>query len=299
MSNVLTELSDQMADSVAAAGAGVVRVEARRRIPATGIVWGGDGVIVTSNHGVERDDGITVGLDGGEVGPAELVGRDPMTDVAVLRRRGAGMSPIEWAGPEEIRVGQMALALGRPGGSLSATLGVVSVEGREWRTPGGGRLESYVRTDAAMLPGFSGGPLMSAGGKVIGLNTTGLVHGASVTILLTDIQRVVEALLEHGRVPRGRLGVAVQAVRLPEGLSEKAGQETGLLAMSVEAGSPAAEGGLLLGDTLVSLEGQSLRFPDELLATLGGDRIGQEVTIRLVRGGALQEVRVRIGDSGA
>ncbi len=296
MADTLSNLSSELASTVEAAGPSIVRVEARRRLPASGIIWSAEGVIIAAHHVVERDDNIRVGLASGETVAATLVGRDPTTDLAVLRAQAPGLTPPAWSEADSLRVGHLVLALGRPGRTVLATLGIVSALAERWRTPTGGRLDHYLQTDAAMYPGFSGGPLVDTEGRFIGLNTTALRRGATVTITAPTLHRVVETLLAHGRVQRGYLGVAVQSARLPEALAEQTGHETGLLVVSVESGSPGEKGGLLLGDTLLSLDGQPLRYPDDLVAQLGGERIGTSVPIRLVRGGQIQEMSVTIGE---
>jgi S1-C subfamily serine protease len=296
MSEVLRNLSDAMAATVEAAGATVVRVEARRRLPASGIVWSSDGVIVTAHHVVERDDNIGVGLPNAETVSATLVGRDPTTDLAVLRAQATDLTPPTWAEPEDLRVGHLVLGLGRPGRTVQATLGIVSALGESWRTPAGGRIEPYLQTDLVMYPGFSGGPLVDVAGRVLGLNTSALLRGISLSVPTSTLRQVVETLLTHGRVRRGYLGVGAQPVRLPGGLAEELGQETGLLLVSVEPEGPAGSAGLTLGDTIVALDGQPVRHMDELLALLGGDRVGVSVPIRIVRGGQAQEVTVTIGE---
>jgi S1-C subfamily serine protease len=296
MADTLLKLSNELASTVEAAGPGVVRVEARRRLPASGIIWSAEGVIVAAHHVVEQDDNIRVGLASGETVAATLVGRDPTTDLAVLRAQAPGFTPPTWSEADSLRVGHLVLALGRPGRTVLATLGIVSALGNSWRTPTGGRLDHYLQTDAAMYPGFSGGPLVDTEGRIIGLNTTALRRGTTVTITTPTVRRVVETLLAHGRVQRGYLGVAVQPARLPEALAGRTGQETGLLVVSVESASPGEKGGLLLGDTLLSLDGQPLRYPDDLVAQLSGERIGTSVPIRLVRGGQIQEMRVAVGE---
>jgi S1-C subfamily serine protease len=296
MSEFLSNLSEALAGTVAAAGQSVVRVEGRRRLPASGIVWSADGVIVTAHHVVEQDGDIGIGLPNGESATATLAGRDPTTDVAVLRARVSGLAPAAHGNLEDLRVGHLALALGRPGRTVQATLGIVSALGGEWRTPAGGQLDRYLQTDVVMYPGFSGGPLVGAGGEVLGLNTSALLRGVSLTVPASSLERVVETLLAHGRMRRGWLGVGAQPVRLPEGLAQQLGQETGLLLISVNPGSPADEGGLLLGDTIVGLAGQPVRHMDDLLALLSGDRVGQDTPVRIVRSGQLQEVQVVIGE---
>ena len=296
MADTLLKLSNELASTVEAAGPGVVRVEARPRLPASGIIWSAEGIIVTAHHVVERDDNIRIGLASGETVEATLVGRDPTTDLAVLRAQTNGLTPPAWAGVDALKVGHLVLALGRPGRTVLATLGIVSALGESWRTPTGGRLDHYLQPDVAMYPGFSGGPLMDVEGNFVGLNTTALRRGSPVSITVSTLRRVVETLLAHGKVQRGYLGVAVQPARLPETLVSQTGQETGLLVVSVESASPGEQGGLFLGDTLLSVDGQPLRYPDDLLAQLTSERIGTSVPIRLVRGGQVQEISITIGE---
>ena len=294
MSEILQNLSNDLAETVATAGPAVVRVEARDRLPASGIAWSADGVVVTAHHVVERDDNINIGLADGRTIPAALVGRDPTTDLAVLRAETSGLSAPSWAGADDLRVGHLVLALGRPGNNVRATMGIVVALGKSWRTPSGGTLDRYLQTDLVMYPGFSGGPLVGSDGRVLGLNTSALLRGVSLTVPSSTIRRVVEALLAHGRISRSYLGVGSQPTRLPEGLVEQLGQETGLLLVSVEPGSPAEEGKLYLGDTIVALDGQPVRHLDDLLSNLGSDRIGNTVPVRIVRGGQVQEVDVTL-----
>ncbi len=296
MTEVLTNLSNALADVVAAAGASVVRVEGRRRLPATGVVWSADGVIVTASHVVEHEDNIEVGLPDGEAASARLVGRDATTDLAALRANASGLKPAAWAAMDDLRVGHLVLALGRPGHTVQATLGVVSALGKEWRTHAGGSIDRYLQTDVVMYPGFSGGPLVDVSGRVAGLNSSALLRGVSVAVPASTLRPVVESLLAHGRVRRGYLGVGAQPARLPAALAGQLGQETGLLLISVEPDSPAEKGGLTLGDTIVALDGQPVRHMDDLLALLGGDVVGKSMPVRIVRGGQLHEVRVTIGE---
>ena len=296
MGTVLSDLSAAMAAMVDLAGASVVRVEGRRGRPASGIVWSPDGEIVTASHVVSREEGLLVGLPGGDKVEAREVGRDPAADLAVLRTSATGLKPPAWLPIEEARVGHLVLALGRPGRTVQATLGVISALGGEWRTPEGSLIERYLQTDVVMYPGFSGGPLVSADGRVIGLNTSGLARGVSLSLPAATLQRVVPMLLTHGHIRRGYLGIGAQPVRLPEDIAGQLGQETGVLLMSVEPGGPAASAGMTLGDTLVGLEGAPIRHMDDLLAALGGDRIGQPLAARILRGGKLQEMRVTAGE---
>jgi S1-C subfamily serine protease len=296
MSQTLTDLSSALAAAVETAGASVVRVEARRRMPASGIVWSADGLIVTAHHVVEQDDNIGIGLPDGGSATAALVGRDPSTDLALLRIQARGLKPAAWIDASALKVGHLALALGRPDENIMATLGIVSALSKGWRTPAGGEVDTYLQSDVVMYPGFSGGPLISAAGEVMGVNSSALLRGVSLAIPSATVRQVVETLLTHGRVRRGYLGVSAQVVRLPAGLSQQINQETGLLLGSVEPGSPAEKAGLFMGDTIVALDGQPVRHLDDLLALLSGERVGASVPVRIVRGGQMTDVPVTIGE---
>ncbi|RIK40466.1 MAG: signal protein PDZ [Chloroflexi bacterium] len=295
MSESLTNLSNAMASLVEAAGPGIVRVEARRRMPASGIVYSAEGLIVTANHIVEQDDNITIGLADGSTASATLVGRDPATDVALLRAERGGLAPATWVDAGELKVGHLVLALGRPGRTVQATLGIVSALGGAWRTGAGGEIDHYLQTDVVMYPGFSGGPLVEAGGRIAGLNSSALTRGVSAAVPAATVKRVVDALAAHGKMPRGYLGVGVQPVRLGEGLHQAVGQETGLMVMSIESGSPAQQGGLAQGDVIVTFDNQPVRGLDELQAALAADRAGKSVPVRIVRTGQVQTVTVTVG----
>ncbi len=288
------ELSDALAEAVASAAASVVRVEARDRLAASGIVWSADGVIVTANHVVERDDRIQVGF-GEESVPAVLVGRDPSTDIAVLRAEVKGLKPIAWADPDSLRVGHVTLALGRPGRSVRATMGIASAIGGGWQSRGGTRFERYLQADVALLPGFSGGLLVDVNGHGLGMNTSALRRFMSPTVPAGDLKRVTEKLLAHGTVRRGYLGVTPQPARLPVPLAEELGQETGLLVTFVEAGGPADKAGLLLGDVIVALGEAAMRHVDDLFGALA-DSVGTPVTLRVLRGGQLSDFSVTVGE---
>jgi S1-C subfamily serine protease len=296
MANMMVELSKAMAEAVTTADAGVVRVEGRRRIPATGIVWSDDGLIVTANHVVRLDDHIKVGLGDGHSLTASLVGRDPSTDIAVLRVEEGGTSALVEANKQEVGVGNLVLALGRPGKSVQATLGVVSALGDGWQTRLGGRIDQYLQTDVLMYPGFSGGPLVDGNGRLLGMNTSGIMGGVSLAIPTQTLSRVADALLTHGRMRRGYLGVSTQKVRLPDELREELGQKTGLLVVSTESGSPAAKGGLTLGDTIVTVAGEKVRTHDDLLAQLSGDVVGTAVAVGIIRGGKPETLEITVGE---
>jgi S1-C subfamily serine protease len=295
MATEFRAISNALADVVAQAAPYVVQVNGRPRYPASGIVWAQEGVIVTANHVVQRDEEITVGLADGEALSASLVGRDPGTDLAVLKVASSALTAASWLEESEIRVGALVLALGRPGASVEASLGVISALGGAWRTGGGGQVSHFIKPDLVMYPGFSGGPLVGGDGQVVGLTSSALLRSGGVALPAATVKPVVETLLAHGHMGRGYLGVGVQTVRLPAAIIEELDQKAGLLITSVEADSPAEEGGLLVGDILVTFDGEPVRQPDDLSALLMGGRAGQRISIRLARGGALAERNLTVG----
>ena len=293
----LAALSRDLAAAVDAAGRSVVAIHARRRIPASGVVWQ-PGVVVAAHHTIQRDEDITVALYDGTTAPATLVGRDPSTDLAVLRLGGAASALQATITTDTPRVGQLGLALGRPGATVTASLGIVSAVGGEWRTWQGGTIDHFVRLDLSVYDGFSGGPLVDAAGRVVGINTSGLARAVALTVPAATVARVTAQLLERGHVARGWLGIATQPVRLPAGLQRSAGTEAGvgLVVVNVEPDSPADRGGVLIGDILLALDDRPLGDPSDVLSALGGDRIGQPVALRVARGGRAEQVTVTVGE---
>jgi S1-C subfamily serine protease len=297
--NVLTALSEAMAGAVAKAGASTVLVNARRRMPASGIAYAAD-LILTADHVVEREEDITVMLPDGSELSAQIAGRDPGSDLALLRLEKPAAVPARGAA-QDARIGQFVLALGRPSGDgIQASLGVVSAYGGPIRTGRGGLLERYLRTDTTPYPGFSGGPLIDAAGDVVGLNTSGLGGGVSITIPISLAWQVADNLLQHGHVRRGFLGIRSQPVMIPLAQQQALGREqaSGLLLVGVESGSPAEKGGLLIGDILVAIGGETISDPDELLGHLTGSLVGQPTAIQVVRGGQPVTVTVTVGERG-
>jgi S1-C subfamily serine protease len=296
MANILNQLSDELAQTVETVSPSVVRVDGRHRIGGSGIVWTQDGLIVTAHHVLEREEGISIGLHDGTKLEAELVGRDPGTDTALLRVRASGLKAAERVEPDQLKVGNIVLAVGRPGTTARATLGIVSALGAPWRSSGGAQIDSYLQTDVVMYPGFSGGPLVAASGRVAGLNSSALIRGISLAVPVNTIEKTVQQLLAHGRVRWGYLGIGSQPVRLPEAIASELGQQSGALITSVEPGSPAESGGLSIGDTIVAIAGEPVRAPEDVRAHLGADRIGQELAIRVMRNNSLAEVQVTVGE---
>ena len=292
---VLSALSDDLAGAVEHAARSVVAIHARRRIPSSGIAWRPD-VIVTSSGTVSREEEITLTLPGGGTAPATLAGRDPTTDIAVLRTS-AELRPADRGDAATLLVGKLVLALGRPGASVTASLGVVSAVDGEWRTWHGGRIDRFIRLDVAVYDGFSGGPLVEAGGRVLGMNTSRLARSLALAIPGSTIDRVVDQVLATGGVTRGYLGIASQPVRLPEALRRKHGLSDGLglVVVAVEPDAPAEQAGVMLGDILVALDGKPVSDATELLAAIGPDRVGRSLAVRVLRGGQIVSLSITVG----
>ena len=293
--DTLGALSNALADAVERAGAAVVQVNGRQRQSASGVVFGPN-LVLTADHVLEREDNLTVGTPDKRTLPAQFVGRDTSSDLAVLQVADLNINPIS-AAPNPARVGQFILLVGRPSADgLMASLGIVSAVGGPVRTRRDRMLEQFIQTDAIPYPGFSGGPMIDGNGAVLGLLTTGLANGAALAIPTAIAWRNAQTLSQHGTIKRGYLGISSQPVQLPEGQRAGWPGEIGLMIVRVEPDSPAAKGGLLLGDILVGLEGQALSDTDDLQALLSGDRVGKPVPIDVIRGGARQTVQVTIGE---
>ena len=271
------------AAAVAAAEKSVVRVEAPRCRSLSGTVFAPD-LVVSSLRGFgDADEGRVVGADGGEH-KAEVVGADPGTDILVLRVAGAALSPAAFRSHEGLAVGDYSLALARPGKNIRASLRIVGLLATDVRTPHGGRLEQYIETDRGFPEGFSGGPLIDAQGRVIGMNTASAIRGADLAVPHVTLQRVVQELTTHGRIRRGYLGVATQAVRLPAALRDRLSQRSGALVLDTEADGPAHKAGLILGDVIVAIDGEKIRGPRELAEALAA-KLSVAIKLDVVRGG--------------
>jgi S1-C subfamily serine protease len=291
----LLSLSRELGDAVAGAGPSVVRVDDGSRLTASGVIWSADGVIVASSHGVERDEDLAIELADGTRHAATLAGRDPDTDLAVLKIAAGGLPGARKAAAEDVRVGHLVVALGRPGGvDLHATLGIISAR---FDTEMAGKPGYILHTDAVLYPGFSGGALVDAAGSVVGITNLLFGRGKGVAVGAPVVDQVAETLLAHGRVRRGYLGIMTQPVALPAGLAEKLEprQERAVLVMQVEPGSPGEQGGLILGDLLIALGGQPMQDTDELRRELRAHAPGQAVALRVLRGGEVRELQVTLG----
>ncbi len=293
--DLLAQLSGQLTALTAEAGAHLVRVEGGRRRSASGVVWAAEGVVVTTHHTLERDEGVEVGLPSGETVAAEVLGRDPSTDLAALRVSATGLAPASWADDADVAAGALVIGVSRPGRSARASLGLVARAAGEYRARGGGRIDRYLETTLDLHPGFSGSLALATDGRAMGLSTAGLVRGTAMAVPPSTLRRVMKSLLTHGEVRRGYLGLATHPVPLPGEVRARTGEELALLVAHVEPDSPAARAGIALGDALLSFGGESLQDPGELLALLAEDRIGDTVAMKVLRAGEVREVQVTIG----
>ncbi len=297
--SVLLSLSNNLADAVERAGQSTVAVHARQRQSASGVLWR-PGVIVATDHTIERDDDITITLADGKSVAATLAGRDPSTDLAILKVDGANNLPVAAIGDAAaLRVGHMALAVGRFGeGGLGTSLGVVSALSGAWNTWRGGQVDQFIRADVTLYPGFSGGPLVNAAGEIVGINTSGLSRSMGLTIPAATVNRVVDQLLSTGRIARGYLGLGLQPVRLPDTLKQTVGtaSETGVIIISIESGGPAEQAGLFIGDIIVSLDGTPVTDTDAVQGLLGPERIGSALQAKIARGGQPVDVTITVGE---
>jgi len=298
--NFFVQLSKAMAEAVTKSEKGVVLVNARRRRPSSGVVFASD-LVLTADHAVERDENISIVLAGGEEFPAQLAGRDPGSDLALLRVTEKTLTPAV-AATQEPGVGEIVLAIGRPTVSgIEASLGVISAVDGPVHTRRGGMIDRFIRTDAIPLPGFSGGALVSAEGQVLGINTSGLSHGMLLSIPADLAWKTAESLAEHGSVKRGYLGIQSQFVEIPAASKEALGrqQASGLLITHIEDGSPAGDSDLMVGDIIVGVAGSAITDHDLLLSNLSGEVVGKPTPIEVLRGGELRIADVVIGERKA
>jgi S1-C subfamily serine protease len=286
MANELAALSEELAGVTARAGKAVIAVHAGARFSSSGVLWR-PGVAVTAEHTVRREEDLTVTLADGTAAPATLAGRDPGTDIAVLKVESEG-PPLAVAG--EPAPGNVVLNIGRSQDSgVNATMGIVSAVSGPWRTWRGGRLDRYIRLDLTLYPGSSGGLVVNIAGEAVGIATPVLSRIAGLAIPASTVNRVLDEILAHGRVARGYLGVGLQPVELPD-------HRKGLIVLSLGDGSPAAKAGVLIGDILVSLDGAAVSDPEDIQRVLEGHSIGQTVEALAIRGGEPRKLPITIGE---
>jgi S1-C subfamily serine protease len=305
--SVWQALSQELSGAVERAGRAVVALNARRRIPSSGVVWR-PGTIVTANHTLEHEvlrsmagliAEITATLPDGRTTPVSLIGRDPSTDLAVLRLEGVDLAAAEAGDLSSVRVGQVVLAVARTSeGGDRATLATIGVLGAAWRPRAGGLLDRAVRLDRNLHPNFSGGPVVDQQGRVLGIATSALSRYSAVVIPASTVSRVIDELLTRGRIARGYLGLGMYPLQLPANLrtSLNLPGESGIMVVAVETESPAEKAGVMIGDVVVALDGSSVRDTDDVQFLLGGERVGKPLSATIVRAGSLKELTIVVGE---
>ena len=298
MPTELSELSNALAAATERAAASAVAVHTEARGSSSGVIWR-PGVIVTAEHALRRDEEISVTLPDGHLAAATLAGRDPSTDLAVLKCVEASAALAQTAPPDSIKPGCLALVVGRTRASGPvATMGVISLVAAEHRAWTGGWLKPYIRLDVILQPTAVGGAVIDAQERIIGTATPRFAHFGAACVPAALVDRIVGTLLQKGRIPRGYLGVGLQPVRLPDALRESLhrAEKTAVIVLEVEPGGPAQKAGIVIGDILVALEGKRVAHLEDVHAQLQGDAIGKSLAATVVRGGAVQEFKIAVGE---
>jgi S1-C subfamily serine protease len=298
MDSILSTLSTELAKVAEELGGSIVAVHARPYHSSSGVQWR-PGVIVTAEHTVRRDEDIHVTLPDGRTVSAILAGRDPGTDVAVLRVEGLGSATVEPSRHEPLQVGHLALVLGRSRErGLTASLGILSAVSGAWRTWRGGRLDQYVRLDGKLSAHASGGAVVDSHGRVLGIATAVLSPIAGLAIPVATLNRVTDRLLTKSPVGRGYLGISLHPIAIPDDLRTRlsVSNRGGIIVLRVEPGGPADTAGVLIGDVLLALDGLPIESIDDLQSCLDSASVGKTARARILRGGALAELTIVVGE---
>ena len=290
----LVSLSNDLAALVETSAAAVVAVHGRPRFNSSGVHWSPE-VVITAEHTLRHDDGVVVTTGTGDRLAAEVVGRDPGTDLAVLRVKNLAIPTVSKLEDSVYRPGSLIVAIGRNKDSANAALGVISSLAGSSQTWRGGKLDQVIRLDLALHPVASGGAIVDAAGKLIGIATPVLSRAAVFAVPNATVERIAKALLAHGRLPQGYLGAGLQPIRLPEHLTKGLGLGVtgGLMTVSVDQDAPAGKAGLLIGDVLLELNGQFVDRP-EAVRLLLADAVGKTIGARVLRGGALVTLEISV-----
>ena len=298
MSAELIELSDALAQSTARAAASAVAVHTESRGSSSGVVWR-PGVVVTAEHALRRDEEIHLTLPDGRVVSATLAGRDPSTDIAVLRCAEAAASVSEFGDVASLKPGSLTLVVGRTRASGPiAGLAVVSLVVAERHTWASASLAPYVRLDIALQPTAAGGVVIDAHGRAVGVATPRFARSGAIAIPLPTVNRVMDVLLEKGCIPRGYLGVGLQSVRLPDALRQSLDrhEKSAAIVLDVQPNGPAHKAGIVIGDILVSLAGRAVTGLEDIYSQLHGEVIAKPLALKFIRGGAIQETNIVVGE---
>lgn len=290
MPDALTDFSHAVADRVAAAAPALLCLYPDARAQRSAYLWQ-PGVAITSEQYLPDHAEVAALLPGGAHGTATLVGRDPGTNIAVLRLD-AATSPDRPAAHVP-RPGEVALAIGAMDGRASVRVGSVHRVGPAWDSMAGGRIDHHIQLDLPLSGREEGGPVLAADGALMGMSTLGPRRRA-IVIPTATLERIVPQLLSGGRVQQGWLGLGLQPVGLPASLHGAAGRDAGLMVVSLAAGGPAETAGVLPGDILLDVAGEPAPHPRSVARALSGEQIGKSVPLRLLRAGSPMEVRATV-----
>jgi len=294
--DLLGQFSNALAARAEAAKNAVVGIRLAHERHVTGMVWR-SGIVVASEQALPKKDEFELVASGGAILTASIAGRDPSTNIAILKVADSIPSPAIAAG--EARTGAIALAIGSDGaGGVSARLGLVNLAGPEWHSSRGGVIDRRIVLDLRLARREEGGPVFDAAGACVGMSTFG-PRGQVIAIPTATIERVVPQLAKDGRIARGWLGVALQAVAVPDALRESADQSSGLMVMSVVDNGPAAQSGIVAGDIILSVDGTPAHRFRKVARHFGADSIGRRAELRLIRSGAVTTVQTTIAQRDA
>jgi S1-C subfamily serine protease len=295
--STLSDLSNDLASAVERASTSVVTVHGRPRLPSSGVVWR-PGLILTADAALRRDEDLRVTLPSGETVPATLKGRDAATDLALLACETGSATAANFS-PGQVKPGQIILTIGRTKDTGPiATMGIVSGVAGEWQTWRGGKLDQFVRLDVSIYPTSAGGAIADTEGNIFGIVSAGLSRSSVLAITTSTINRVAEALSTKGHLARGYLGIGLQSVAIPQALKQKLNiaQDTGIMALNVEENGPAALGGMLIGDVVLSLGEHAIESAEALHAALDPASVGKQLAVKVLRGGTLQQLTVTVAE---
>jgi S1-C subfamily serine protease len=298
MSTELVELSNALAESTDHAAASAVAVHTETRGSSSGVIWR-PGVVVTAEHALRRDEEIQLTLPDDRVVAATLVGRDPSTDLAVLKCAEAATAIREFGDVTSLKPGSLALVVGRTRASGPvAGLAVVSLVAAERHTWAGASLTPYVRLDIGLQPTAAGGVVVDAHGRAVAIATPRFARFGAIAIPAPTVNRVADVLLEKGRIPRGYLGVGLQSVRLPDTLRQslQRNEKGAAIVLDVEPNGPANSAGIVIGDILVSLAGRPVTRLEDIHSQLNAEVIAKPLNLKFIRGGAIQETSIVVGE---
>ena len=293
---IWTQLSRSFSEAIEALQDSIVAIHGGRNSTSSGVVWR-PGVIVTTHHSLFHREGIKVNYAGGLLS-ANLIGNDPATDLAVLRISSDNLMPVK-ATNNDAHAGEVVLSVGRSRlGDISASCGIIARTGNAWLTSRGGKIDRLIRPDVQLYVGQSGSALVNEQRQVLGINSPALARQAVITIPAQTVDRITDRILEHGRIPRPFLGIAMQAVATPELVRSlfPTDAEQALLVMHVESKAPAALAGVMVGDLIVSADDNRIDNVPEFLRWLSGLSIGDTISLVAIRGGVKVDLTLNVAE---